>query len=166
MSRTPWARNLKLFWQFKLTKFQNKSLFFNRLRPTWVTIAISKVDACFWKHILAIFMQKLTRTRRFCAVSTKSVLNVVGYENLGPIIFRFKALWWQSSFRTVLHPFWCFNDLKLGNIISMAPRIVSFDFVFHKPSEKVFFLDFQQGEQGFGFWAGIPSQKSENYEPP
>ena len=58
------------------------------------------------------------------------------------------------------------NDLKLGNTISMAPRMVSFDLVFYELLEKVTFVDFQQREQGFDFWTGFPSQKSENYEPP
>ena len=43
----------------------------------------------------------------------------------------------------------------------MAP--VSFDLVVYKLSEKVTFVDFQQGERVVNFWIGIPSQKSENY---
>ena len=66
----------------------------------------------------------------------------------------------------VSHSFSCFNDLKMGNTISMATRMVSFDLVFHKLSENVSFVDLQQGEHGFSFWMGIPSQKSETYEPP
>ena len=54
----------------------------------------------------------------------------------------------------------------MGNTISMATRMVSFDLVFHKLSENVSFVDLQQGEHGFSFWMGIPSQKSETYEPP
>ena len=49
----------------------------------------------------------------------------------------------------VSHSFSCFNDLKLGYTISMATEIVSFDLVFYKLSEKVTFVDFQQGEHGF-----------------
>ena len=66
----------------------------------------------------------------------------------------------------VSHSFSCFNDLKMGNTISMATRMVSFDLVFHKLSENISFVDLQQGEHGFSFWMGIPSQKSETYEPP
>ena len=49
----------------------------------------------------------------------------------------------------VSHSFLCFNDLQLGNTISMATRIMSFDLVFNKLSEKVTLVDFQQEEQGF-----------------
>ena len=42
-----------------------------------------------------------------------------------------------------------FYGLKLGTTISVATRMVSFDFIFDKLSEKVTFLDFRQGEQGF-----------------
>ena len=61
----------------------------------------------------------------------------------------------------ILHSFSCFNDLKLGSTITMAPRMVTFDLVFYKLSEKVTFVDFQQGEgkQGFDFSIGITSPK-------
>ena len=42
-----------------------------------------------------------------------------------------------------------FYDPKLGTTISVAIRMVSFDFIFDKLSEKVTFLDFRQWEQGF-----------------
>ena len=32
----------------------------------------------------------------------------------------------------ILHSFYCFNDLKLGNAISVAPGMVSFDLGFYK----------------------------------
>ena len=51
----------------------------------------------------------------------------------------------------VSHSFSCFNDLKMGNTISMATRMVSFDLVFHKLSENVSFVELQQGEHGFSF---------------
>ena len=35
---------------------------------------------------------------------------------------------------------------------------------FCKLSEKVTFVDFEQGEQGFSFLIGIPNQKSETYD--
>ena len=66
----------------------------------------------------------------------------------------------------VSHPFSCFNDLKLGNAISMAPKLVSFDLSFYTLSGKVPFVDFQQGTTVFDFWIRIPSQKSETDEPP
>ena len=56
----------------------------------------------------------------------------------------------------VSHSFSCFNDLKMGNTISMATRMVSFDLVFHKLSENVSFVDLQQGEHGFSFEWGFP----------
>ena len=46
---------------------------------------------------------------------------------------------------------------------------MSFDFGFYKLSEKLLFVVFQQGEQGFWVfnrYIGIPSQKSESHEPP
>ena len=48
----------------------------------------------------------------------------------------------------------------------MAPRMVSFDLLFYTLSEKVTFVDFQQGDQGCWFWIGIPSQISDSYEAP
>ena len=56
----------------------------------------------------------------------------------------------------VSHSFSCFNDLKMGNTISMATRMVSFDLVFHKLSENVSFVDLQQGEHGFSSEWGFP----------
>ena len=47
----------------------------------------------------------------------------------------------------VSHSFSCFIDLKLDNIIIMAPRMVSFDF--YKLSGKIIFVDFQKGEKDF-----------------
>ena len=38
--------------------------------------------------------------------------------------------------------------------------------VFIRFQRKLFFVDFQQGEQSFWFWIDIPSQSSENDEPP
>ena len=52
----------------------------------------------------------------------------------------------------VSYSFSRFNNLKLNNTITMAPRMVSFDLVFYKLSEKVTFVDFQKGEQGFWFF--------------
>ena len=46
----------------------------------------------------------------------------------------------------VSNSFSCFNNLELDNTITVAPRIVSFDLAFYKLSEKVTFVDFQQGE--------------------
>ena len=48
----------------------------------------------------------------------------------------------------------------------MATPMVSFDLVFHKLSKKVTFFTFIKGNKVFDFWMVIPSQKSENYEPP
>ena len=42
----------------------------------------------------------------------------------------------------VSHFFVCFYDLKLVNTITVAPRMVSFGFVYHKLSETVTFVDF------------------------
>ena len=58
----------------------------------------------------------------------------------------------------VSHSFTCFNDLSLGDNVSMATRMVSFDLGFCTPSEKVTLIDFQQGKQGFHFWIGIRSK--------
>ena len=48
----------------------------------------------------------------------------------------------------------------------MATPMVSFDLVFQKFSEKVTFFTFIEGNKDFVFWMVIPSQKTENYEPP
>ena len=48
----------------------------------------------------------------------------------------------------------------------MATPMVSFDSVFHILSEKVTFFTFIEGNKVFDFLMAIPSQKSENYEPP
>ena len=108
-------------------------------------------------------MQKLIiyqNSTFFFAISMKSVPNVVCCGNLG-LIFRLMASWWQFSFCTLS----CFNNHKLGNTISMAPRMESFDLVFYKLLEKLLLLTFNKGNKVFHFWIGIPSQKSENYEP-
>ena len=48
----------------------------------------------------------------------------------------------------------------------MATPMVSFDLVFHKLAKKYPFLTFIKGNKVFDIWMVIPSQKSENYEPP
>ena len=48
----------------------------------------------------------------------------------------------------------------------METPMVSFDSVFRMLSEKVTFFTFIEGNKVFDFWMVIPSQKSENYEPP
>ena len=48
----------------------------------------------------------------------------------------------------------------------MALRMESVDLVLYNLPEKVLFVDFPIWEQVFWFSNGIPSQKSENYEPP
>ena len=90
------------FWQFKWTNFQSKKIIFNHLHPPLVSIATTKVDACFEKHISAVFMEKLTRTRRVFANSIKSVSNVVCCGNFS-LIFRWMVSWWQFSFCTLFH---------------------------------------------------------------
>ena len=88
----------------------------------------------------------------------KSVLSGVCCENLG-LIIRLMVSWWQ--FRFAFFQFSCFNDLKLDNTITMAPRMVSVDLMSYKLSEKVTYLTFNKGNKVFLFWIGIPSQKSE-----
>ena len=65
---------LETFWKFKWINFQNKHFFSKPPPPTFVTIATSKGDACFWRDISAVFMQNLTRTRRVFAIPMQSVL--------------------------------------------------------------------------------------------
>ena len=70
-------------------------------------------------------------------------------------IIQSACIWWSEFEHQTLHrvmksvSFSCFNDLKLSNTISMAPRMVSLDLVFYELLEKVTFVDFQQREQGF-----------------
>ena len=120
-----------------------------------------QIDACFEQHISAVFTQKQPRIWSFCyfheGCSKWSLLLKFGF---GISLDG----WLVTVF--ISHSFLCFNNLKLDNTITMAPRIVSFDLVLCKLSEKVTFVHFQQVEQVFGFWIGIPSQNSENYEPP
>ena len=49
------------------------------------------------------------------------------------------------------------DDLQLDNAITMAPRMVSFDWVFYKLSEKLRLLTFNQGKKAFGFLMGTSS---------
>ena len=133
---------------------ENINLFFNRLRPPLVTIATFKVDACFWKAQFSC--QSLPELDVFC-YSHEEWPNCSLLWNFGLNIPQDGVL--VTVF--VSHSFSCFNDLKMGNTISMATRMVSFDLVFHKLSENVSFVDLQRGEHGFSFWMGIPSQKSE-----
>ena len=48
----------------------------------------------------------------------------------------------------------------------MATPMVSFDLVLKSFQKKLLFLIFIKGNKVFDFWMVIPSQKSENYEPP
>ena len=49
----------------------------------------------------------------------------------------------------VSHSCPCFIDLILGNAIIITPRKVPFDLVIYRLSEKITFVYFEQGEQGF-----------------
>ena len=51
----------------------------------------------------------------------------------------------------VSHSFSCFNDLKLGNTITMTLRILSFDLVFLSFQKKVLLLTFSKGNKVFDF---------------
>ena len=53
----------------------------------------------------------------------------------------------------VSHYFSFFNDLKLGNTITMVPRMVSFDLVGYKLSEEV---TFNKENKIFDFDEGFP----------
>ena len=52
---------------------------------------------------------------------------------------------------SVSHSFSCFNDLKLDNTITMAPRMVSFDWVFIQFQKKLLLLTFNKGNKVFAF---------------
>ena len=52
---------------------------------------------------------------------------------------------------SVSHSFSCFNDLKLGNTIIMATRMVSSELIFYKLAENVTLLTFNQGNKVFDF---------------
>ena len=138
---------LETFWQFKWTKFQNKNLFFNRLRPPLVTIATVKVDACFNKTHFGSFHAKGHQNSTFFCYFYEECLKCNLWWSFGLDILFDGVL--VTIF--VLHSFSCFNDLKLDNTIPMATRMVSFDLVFYKLWENVTFVDSQQGEQEFWF---------------
>ena len=117
-------------------------------RPPLVTIATSKVDTLFEKHISAA---KAHQNSRFFAISMKC-------PKWGPL--------WKfgldipldgvlvTSF--VLRSFLCANDLNLSNTIAMPPRIVSVDLVSCERSGKVTCIDFQHGTRFLIFEWGLP----------
>ena len=57
------------------------------------------------------------------------------------------ASWWQFSFRTL---FWASTTLISQNFLH-GNKNGAFDLIFYKLSEKVIFVEFEQGEQGFWF---------------
>ena len=65
LSQNALGFGLETFWNFRWANFQTKLYFSTTPRRTVVTIATSKVDACFENHLSASFVQKLNRTRRF-----------------------------------------------------------------------------------------------------
>ena len=160
--RNALSYGLETFWQFKWTKLKNKNLFFNRLCPPLVTIATFKVDACFWKAHFGSFHANAYQNSMFFAISIKTGRNVVCCENLG-FIFRKMASWWQFSFRTL---FRASTTLK-WTILSPWQREWCHSIWFFISFQKtLLLLTFNKGNMVFHFWMGIPSQKSETYEPP
>ena len=73
MSRTSQTTDLKLSDNINDFNFQNQNLTFSRLRPPLATIAMPKVEVCFQKHISALFLKKLTRTRSLCYLHEESL---------------------------------------------------------------------------------------------
>ena len=124
ISRTPWATDLKLSDNLNELILQTKSLFFNCFRPALVTIAKSKVDACFWKTHFGSFHEKLTgtRTRRFFLLFPWRVTLIIMYIVVE--IWAWYSAWWRSCDNFCFTLFSMLHDLKL------ATRIMSFNFIF------------------------------------
>ena len=110
-------------------------------RPPFFTIATSKVDACFWKTHFGSFHAKLPGTRRFLAAFMKSVRNVVCFV----AVWAWHFAWWLPGDTFHFALFSWFNNLKLGNTISMATKMVSFNIGFI--SFQLLFLTFYKGKK-------------------
>ena len=145
ISRTPCATDLKLSDNLNELIFKTQNYSSTDSAHPWLPQQSPESTHVFEKHISAVFMQKL-RNRLFCFFHEEhpkcSLLWKFGlgipFDGVVVTIF-------------VSHSISCFNDLKLGNTITMAPRKVSFNLVFINFQKKVTFVDFQRGEQGFWF---------------
>ena len=120
---------------------QNKKIFFNHLCPPLVTIATSKVDACFWTTHFDSFHAKARQNSTFFAISLKIVLN-------GEEISAWYSAWWRpgDNFRFTL--FFVLQRPYIGQKYHHGTKNGVIRFGFLQASEELNFVDFQQGEQG------------------
>ena len=107
----------------------------------------------FKNHISAVFIQKLTTTRRFLVISMRIVPNVVCCGNLS-VIFRLTASWWQFSFHTF---FRASNILNWAILTHERCRLIWFFIKF----QKSLLLTFSKGNKVYDFWTRIPIQNLE-----
>ena len=107
-------------------------------------------------------MQNLPSTRTFSAISMKGVLTGICCEGLG-LIFGWMASWWQFSFRTLFRASLTLKWALPPPWQHQWCHSIQFFICFQK---KLLFFTFIEGNKVFDFWMVIPSQKSENYEPP
>ena len=124
ISRTLGAKDLKL--SDNLNELVIKPKIF---QPPPPTIGYhSNVQSCriFLKTYFGSLHASAPRTRRLLKFQW-SVPNVASCGNFG-LVFRLMGSQWQFSFHTLI--LW-FNDFKMANTISMAPGMMSFDFIFH-----------------------------------
>ena len=172
ISRTPWATDLKLSDNLNELTFEAKTIFqpppptlryhsnvqslcmflnstvsavFMQSSPDLVTIAMSKVDTCFWKTHFGSFHAKAYLNSTFFLLFPWRVSQMESVVEIWVVIPL------EGGMVTIFvsHSFSYFNDLNLDNTFTMATRRVSFVLNFYKISEKVDFVDFQHGEQCF-----------------
>ena len=148
---------LETFWKFKWTNFQSK--IFQPPPPTLGYHSNVQSWRTFLKTHFGNFHAKAHQNSTLVCYFHEECPKCSLLWKFGLLIPPDGAL--ATTF--VSHSPSCFNDLKLGSTITMAPRIVSFASIVYKLLQKVTFVDFQQGERGFDFWIGIPSEKSENH---
>ena len=169
ISRTPWATDLKLYDIVM-------ELIFNKKDTEWVLKKISfqppPPTLGYHSNVQSWRMFLKTHFGSFRAKDPQnSTLFCYSHEECPKC-----SLLWKFGLDIPLdgvlvtvfvsHSFSCFIDHKLGNTISMAPWMVSFELVFMIFQKKLLLLTFNKGNKVFQFWIGIPSQKSETYEPP
>ena len=131
-----------------------KSCVLSRIRVLVIlivcTIAMPKVDTCFW-------------TTYFNRFRAKAPQNSNGFCYFHEGCPKWNLLWkvWLNIPQDgvlvtvfVSHSFSCLIDLKMNTATTTATPMVSFDLVFHKLSKKISFFNFHQGKQGFLFLNG------------
>ena len=125
------------------------------------TIAMPKVDTCFWTTYFNLFHAKAPQNSNgFCYFHEGCPKwNLLGkvWLNIpqdGVLVAVF-----------VSHSFSCLIDLKMNTTTTTATPMVSFDLVFHKLSKKFPFLTFIKGNKVFYLWMVIPRGSGNSLHP-